>query len=156
MRLLVDTDPGVDDALCLLLALCSPEVEVVGITTANAVRMLEVAGRPDTPVAQGAAFPLAWPFPGGAPRPWAGRAGQGGSSAAGHRPPSGASGGLPDRDNPGAAGADRPGGPGAADRLGGGRPTGSQDRPRGAGGGDRGRSSLRRRQREPGGRGEWL
>ncbi len=75
MEILVDTDPGADDAVALLLTLRSPEMEVVGIatvfgnapvavTTANAPRVLEVAGRPDIPVARGAAFPLgASPIP---------------------------------------------------------------------------------------------
>jgi len=59
------------------MVLRGPEVEVVGITTvfgnapitattANALRVLEVAGRPDISVAQGATFPLARPFSGGA------------------------------------------------------------------------------------------
>ena len=67
--ILVDCDPGHDDAIALLLALASPEVELVGITTvagnstldkttANALRVLEFAGRGDVPVAAGAAQPL--------------------------------------------------------------------------------------------------
>jgi purine nucleosidase len=68
-KLLIDTDPGVDDALALLLALRSPEVEVVGVTTTygnadvktatrNALYLLEFAGRPGIPVAKGAESPL--------------------------------------------------------------------------------------------------
>src|SRR6185437_10051365 len=67
--ILVDCDPGHDDAIALLLALASPEVELVGVTTvagnstldkttANALRVLEFAGRGDVPVAAGAAQPL--------------------------------------------------------------------------------------------------
>lgn len=67
--LLVDCDPGLDDAVALLLALASPEVEMLGVTTVagnqtvekttrNALRVLELAGRPDIPVAAGAARPL--------------------------------------------------------------------------------------------------
>ncbi|HXV58099.1 MAG TPA: nucleoside hydrolase [Gaiellaceae bacterium] len=67
--LLVDCDPGQDDAIALLLALASPEVDVLGVTTvagnqtlerttANALRVLELAGRGDVPVAAGADRPL--------------------------------------------------------------------------------------------------
>jgi inosine-uridine nucleoside N-ribohydrolase len=67
---LIDCDPGQDDAIALLLALASPEVDVVGVTTvagnqtlekttANALRVLELAGRGDVPVAAGAERPLA-------------------------------------------------------------------------------------------------
>ena len=67
---LIDCDPGQDDALALLLALASPELDVLGVaavagnqtvdkTTANALRVLELAGRADIPVAAGAEGPLA-------------------------------------------------------------------------------------------------
>jgi len=67
--ILLDCDPGHDDAIALLLALASPEVELLGVTTvhgnqtlekttANALRVLELAGRPDVPVAKGADRPL--------------------------------------------------------------------------------------------------
>jgi purine nucleosidase len=67
---LIDCDPGQDDAIALLLALASPELDVVGVTTvagnqtldkttANALRVLELAGREDIPVAAGADTPLA-------------------------------------------------------------------------------------------------
>ena len=66
---LVDCDPGQDDAIALLLALASPELDVVGVTTvagnqtlekttANALSVLELAGRADVPVAAGAERPL--------------------------------------------------------------------------------------------------
>jgi inosine-uridine nucleoside N-ribohydrolase len=68
--IILDCDPGHDDAIALLLALGSDEVELLGVTTtfgnqtlekttANALRVLELAGRPDVPVAAGAAHPLA-------------------------------------------------------------------------------------------------
>jgi inosine-uridine nucleoside N-ribohydrolase len=67
--ILLDCDPGHDDAIALLLALASPEVELLGVstvagnqtlekTTANAIRVLEFAGRTDVPVAAGAERPL--------------------------------------------------------------------------------------------------
>ena len=66
---LIDCDPGHDDAMALLLALASPELEVLGVTTVhgnqtldkttgNALRVLELAGRSDVPVAAGADRPL--------------------------------------------------------------------------------------------------
>jgi inosine-uridine nucleoside N-ribohydrolase len=64
----IDCDPGHDDAIALLLALASPEVEVVGVTTvfgnqtlekttANALRVLELVGRTDVPIVTGADRP---------------------------------------------------------------------------------------------------
>jgi inosine-uridine nucleoside N-ribohydrolase len=69
MDLILDCDPGHDDAIALLLALASPEATLVGVTTvagnqtlekttANALRLLEFTGRPDVPVAAGAGRPL--------------------------------------------------------------------------------------------------
>jgi pyrimidine-specific ribonucleoside hydrolase len=63
--LVIDTDPGIDDALALLLALASPEVDLrlvttvhgnvdLAQTTENALRVLHLAGRSDVPVAAGA------------------------------------------------------------------------------------------------------
>lgn len=77
-RLIIDTDPGVDDAMAIQLALRSPRLELVGLTTIfgnvdtglateNALRLLELAGRDDIPVARGAARPLASEFLGGVP-----------------------------------------------------------------------------------------
>src|SRR5271165_6432610 len=68
-RIIIDTDPGVDDALAILLALRSPEFKVEAITPvagnvpleftlANALRLVEIAGRTDVPVAAGASHPL--------------------------------------------------------------------------------------------------
>jgi inosine-uridine nucleoside N-ribohydrolase len=67
--IILDCDPGHDDAIALLLALGSPELELLGVTTtygnqtlekttANVLRVLELAGRTDVPVAAGAAAPL--------------------------------------------------------------------------------------------------
>ena len=67
--IVLDCDPGHDDAIALLLALASPELELLGVTTtygnqtlekttANALRVLELAGRSDVPVAAGADAPL--------------------------------------------------------------------------------------------------
>ena len=69
VRIVVDCDPGHDDAIALLLALASPEVELLGVTTVhgnqtldktteNALRVLELVGRSDVPVARGADRPL--------------------------------------------------------------------------------------------------
>ncbi len=66
---LIDCDPGHDDAIALLLAVASPEVDVLGVTTvcgnstldkttANAIRVLEFVDRGDVPVAAGADRPL--------------------------------------------------------------------------------------------------
>jgi inosine-uridine nucleoside N-ribohydrolase len=67
--ILIDCDPGHDDAIAILLALASPELELIGITTVagnvelekttrNALKTLEVAGRTDVPVAVGSDAPL--------------------------------------------------------------------------------------------------
>jgi len=68
-RIIIDTDPGVDDAFAILLALSSPELKVEAITPVsgnvplaltlpNALRLVEIAGRTDIPVAAGASVPL--------------------------------------------------------------------------------------------------
>jgi len=74
-RIIIDTDPGIDDAMAIFYALASPELEVVGLTTVfgnahvetcttNAIRILDIAGRADIPVARGAARPLAMNYRG--------------------------------------------------------------------------------------------
>ncbi|KAJ0743690.1 putative inosine nucleosidase [Helianthus annuus] len=63
-KIIIDTDPGIDDAMAIFLALRSPEVNVIGLTTIygnvyttlatrNALHLLEVAGRTDIPVLEG-------------------------------------------------------------------------------------------------------
>ncbi|KAJ0746145.1 putative inosine/uridine-preferring nucleoside hydrolase domain, ribonucleoside hydrolase [Helianthus annuus] len=63
-KIIIDTDPGIDDAMAIFLALRSPEVNVIGLTTIygnvyttlatrNALHLLEVAGRTYIPVAEG-------------------------------------------------------------------------------------------------------
>lgn len=77
-KLIIDTDPGVDDAMAIFLALASPELEVIGLTTifgnvdtelatTNALRLLDIAGHREIPVAQGATAPLTRPFAGPVP-----------------------------------------------------------------------------------------
>ncbi|MFF8766557.1 nucleoside hydrolase [Nocardiopsis dassonvillei] len=72
MRVFVDCDPGIDDAVALAYLAARPEVEIVGVgavfgnnsvdvTADNALRLLELYGRPDVPVAVGAARPLVQP-----------------------------------------------------------------------------------------------
>jgi inosine-uridine nucleoside N-ribohydrolase len=69
VKILLDCDPGHDDAIALLLALASPEVDLVGVTTvhgnqtlqkttANALKLLEFVGRIHVPVAAGAERPI--------------------------------------------------------------------------------------------------
>src|SRR4029077_17538480 len=66
---IIDTDPGIDDAVAILLALASPELEILGIvavagnvplatTAKNARSIVEVAGRPELPVYAGCPRPL--------------------------------------------------------------------------------------------------
>ena len=68
-RVIIDTDPGVDDTVAILLALASPELQVDALTAvygngsmaqcaSNARRILAVAGRSDIPVYRGAEGPL--------------------------------------------------------------------------------------------------
>src|SRR6202050_3040308 len=63
-RIIIDTDPGIDDAMAIFLALRSPELKVEAITPVagnvpleltlpNALRLVEIAGRTDVPVAAG-------------------------------------------------------------------------------------------------------
>src|ERR1700734_4541939 len=68
-RIIIDTDPGIDDAMAIFLALRSPGLKVEAITPVagnapldltlpNALRLLEIAKRRDIPVAAGASHPL--------------------------------------------------------------------------------------------------
>lgn len=69
-KIIIDTDPGVDDAIAILLALAAKdEVEVLALTTVNgnvglhhtapnACKILDIAGRTDIPVYRGCAEPL--------------------------------------------------------------------------------------------------
>jgi purine nucleosidase len=73
-KIIIDTDPGQDDAVAILLALASPdEIELLGIvavagnvgldrTAANARKILELAGRPDIPVHAGCRRPMRRPL----------------------------------------------------------------------------------------------
>lgn len=74
-KFIFDTDPGVDDSMAFLLATASPELEMVGVTTVfgnggletttrNALRLVELADRPDIPVHAGASRPLLHPYRG--------------------------------------------------------------------------------------------
>ncbi|KAK7337219.1 hypothetical protein VNO77_17782 [Canavalia gladiata] len=74
-KLIIDTDPGIDDSMAILMAFQTPEVEVLGLTsifgntttevaTRNALTLCEIAGREDIPVAQGSSESLK----GGEPR----------------------------------------------------------------------------------------
>ncbi|HZS75746.1 MAG TPA: nucleoside hydrolase [Ktedonobacteraceae bacterium] len=68
-RIILDTDPGIDDALAIFLALASPDIQLEAITTVsgnvhvdyttrNALALLELAGRGNIPVARGCDRPL--------------------------------------------------------------------------------------------------
>ena len=71
-RILLDTDPGIDDALAILLALASPELSLEGLSAVhgncsleqaatNALAVLELAGASRIPVARGCELPLVQP-----------------------------------------------------------------------------------------------
>ncbi|AYY13706.1 nucleoside hydrolase [Actinobacteria bacterium YIM 96077] len=71
--LVIDTDPGVDDMLALLVATGSPEIDLRAVTTTygnvdlptttrNAHRIMRLAGRPDVPLVAGADRPLVHPY----------------------------------------------------------------------------------------------
>lgn len=68
-KLIIDTDPGIDDAMAILAALHSPELEVLGLTTVfgntevdlcalNALRLVELEGNDHIPVTKGCGQPL--------------------------------------------------------------------------------------------------
>lgn len=76
-RIIIDCDPGIDDAIALLLAFASPEIEILGITAvagniplrlteANARRICEIGGRTDLDVFAGCGRPLLYPARDGA------------------------------------------------------------------------------------------
>src|SRR5690606_22039560 len=71
VKVIIDTDPGIDDAIAILFALARPEFEIAAITTVagnigltvttgNALRLLALAAR-EVPVVSGAAAPLRRP-----------------------------------------------------------------------------------------------
>ena len=73
LPIIIDTDPGQDDAVAILLALASPEFEVLGITAVagnvplaltekNARKICELAGKPVTKVYAGAIRPMIRPL----------------------------------------------------------------------------------------------
>ena len=68
-KVIIDCDPGIDDSLALILALNSPELEIVGITTVsgnvkadqgakNALKVSKIMNREDIPVYIGEEVPL--------------------------------------------------------------------------------------------------
>ena len=72
-KVIIDCDPGIDDALALMLALRSPELEILGITVvsgnvpakkgaANAQKVLHWMNQPDIPVYLGEELPLVRPY----------------------------------------------------------------------------------------------
>jgi purine nucleosidase len=72
-KIIIDTDPGQDDAVAILVALASPELEVLGITAVagnvplsltekNARKICELAGRPEIKVFAGAMHPMLRPL----------------------------------------------------------------------------------------------
>ncbi|KAF6171960.1 hypothetical protein GIB67_029378 [Kingdonia uniflora] len=74
-KIIIDTDPGIDDSMAILMAFQTPELDVLGLTTIfgnvttknatrNALLLCEIAGRPSLPVAEGSPEPLK----GGEPR----------------------------------------------------------------------------------------
>ncbi|XP_044464992.1 uridine nucleosidase 1 [Mangifera indica] len=74
-KLIIDTDPGIDDSMAILMAFQTPQLEILGLTTIfgnvttedatrNALLLCEIAGCPGVPVAEGSPEPLK----GGMPR----------------------------------------------------------------------------------------
>ena len=72
-KVIIDTDPGTDDALALIMAMNSPNLEILGLTTVggnatladttrNTLRLLKHLCRADIPVYQGAAWPILGKF----------------------------------------------------------------------------------------------
>jgi purine nucleosidase len=74
-RIIIDTDPGVDDSMAILLAFNSPELKIEGLTTVfgntgsevttlNGLRLVELAGHTEVPVARGVDQPMLRPYKG--------------------------------------------------------------------------------------------
>ncbi|HLX98597.1 MAG TPA: nucleoside hydrolase [Roseiarcus sp.] len=72
-RMIIDVDPGIDDAMAIVYALRRPGIKLEALTTTfgntdtaisteNALRVLELLGRPDIPVARGVSRSLVHPF----------------------------------------------------------------------------------------------
>jgi len=77
-KIIIDTDPGIDDTMAIFYALECGQFELLGLTTIfgnvhttlateNALRLLEIAGTPDIPVAKGSDNPLVRPYKGPVP-----------------------------------------------------------------------------------------
>ena len=73
MKCIIDTDPGADDVLALIMALNSPELDILALTTvegnarlehttANALRLLDYMGHSDIPIYEGSSTPLEGEF----------------------------------------------------------------------------------------------
>jgi purine nucleosidase len=71
-KIIIDADPGIDDAMAILTAFRSPELDILGITTVfgnteveycstNALRLAEIAGKESLPVVKGADRPMVLP-----------------------------------------------------------------------------------------------
>lgn len=92
LPVIMDTDPGHDDAIAIMLACGAPELDVLAVTTVagnvgvekttrNALGVLSAIGRDDVPVAAGASEPLARPSPPGGAEGIHGKEGLGGMPA---------------------------------------------------------------------------
>ena len=77
-KLIIDSDPGIDDSMAIQFAFASEEFDIIGLTTVfgnvdiglttkNALRLLHLLGKNKIPVARGASDPLGGKFTGGAP-----------------------------------------------------------------------------------------
>ncbi|MGB1285371.1 MAG: nucleoside hydrolase [Aggregatilineales bacterium] len=77
-KIIIDTDPGIDDAVAIFYAINSGKFDIKGLTTVfgnvevgmattNALKLLEIAEQTHIPVAQGAARPLVYPYGGAIP-----------------------------------------------------------------------------------------
>jgi len=77
-KVIIDTDPGIDDSMAIQFAFASEEFDILGLTTvfgnvdislttSNALRLLHLLGKAEIPVARGASNPLSGEFSGGVP-----------------------------------------------------------------------------------------